>query len=274
MVKQFTVGMVVILALADGGCGGSKETIDTSSVEARFEKARQLFDKEDYLQAVTEFQAITLQFPGSTLADDAQFYLAECHYKRGEFLLAAYEFAELKRSYAASPLVPNAQFKLGMCYYEMSPVSKLDQQYTQKARDELQAFVEYYPSNDSAANADVYIRELTNRLAKKSYETAQLYATMEYYKAATIYYDDVIENYHDTDFAPPAYLGKIQALMARKKYREADIEVTRFITTFPNSVFRSQADKLKKDIEDAIGSGSDRSTGQKEISSGIQQRLQ
>jgi outer membrane protein assembly factor BamD len=249
VVKHLALIMLVVLA----GCGGSKQVVDTTSAEVRFEKAKALFDKEDYLDAINEFQAITLQFPGATLADDAQYYLAECHFKRGEYILAAYEYQELKRSYAASPLVPDAQFKLGMCYYELSPSSKLDQQYTVKARDELQAFVEYYPSNDSAVSAARYIEELTDRLAKKKFETAQLYSIMEYYRAAVIYYDDVIENYHDTQYAPPAYIGKIKALIARNKYRDASLEVNKFISTFPNSVFRGQADDLKKRIDNALG---------------------
>jgi outer membrane protein assembly factor BamD len=272
VVKQYATALAVLFVLS--GCGGSKEIVDTTSAEARFDKAKAMFDNGNYLEAINEFQAITLQFPGATLADDAQYYLAECHFKRGEYILAAYEYAELKRSYAASPLVPDAQFKLGMCYYEMSPNAKLDQQYTLKARDELQAFVEYYPSNDSAVSAAHYIEELTERLAKKKYDTAQLYSAMEYYRAAVIYYDDVIENYHDTKWAPPSYIGKIKALIARNKYGEASLEVTKFISSFPNSVFRGQAEDLKKKIDDALEEAPNAASSQGSVPPESHQQLQ
>jgi TolA-binding protein len=42
-----------------------------------------LFDKEDYLEAINEFTIITLQFQGSQHAADAQFYLGDCRFKRG-----------------------------------------------------------------------------------------------------------------------------------------------------------------------------------------------
>lgn len=251
---------LMCLGMTFAGCGGAKDAQRSMTAEERFEKAKSLFDNEDLLEAINEFQAITLQFPGSSLADDAQFYLGECHFVRREYLLAAYEYSELKRSYPASPLVPDAQFKLGMAYYEISPVSKLDQKYTQKALEELQTFVEYYPSHPQAIAAEQNIRELTNRLAKKSYETAQLYSIMELYRASAFYYDDVTENYHDTDYAPLSYLGKVEALIARKKYREAEVVINRFISAFPNSILRGRADKLKRQIEEGID-GSDPVTG-------------
>jgi outer membrane protein assembly factor BamD len=240
------------LVMVFAGCGGSKDVQRSLTAEERFEKAKSLFDNEDYLEAINEFQAITLQFPGSSLADDAQFYLGECHFERREYLLAAYEYSELKRSYPASPLVADAQFKLGMAYFELSPPSRLDQKYTRKALEELQTFVEYYPSHAQAVPAEQHIQDLTDRLAKKSYETAQLYKTMELYRASAFYYEDVIEKYHDTEYAPLAYLGKAEVLIARKKYREAEVVVDRFISVFPNSVLRGQADKLKRQIDEVL----------------------
>jgi outer membrane protein assembly factor BamD len=234
-----------------GGCGSSHEAAPPS-VEERFAQAKKMFDKGDYLDAVNEFTVITLQNQGSTFAADAQYYLGECRFMRGEYLLAVFEYSTLKRNMPASTRVPDAQYKTGLSYYYLAPKSSLDQQYTKKAIDELQSFVEYYPANEHAADANAKIRELTNRLAKKEYETARLYTTMEYYKSAIYYYDDVIEKYHDTDYAPLAYLGKVEVLISRNKYQEASVEINRFIERFPSSVFRNKADGLKESIDQEL----------------------
>jgi len=229
------------------GCGsGHVATILTP--EERFQQAKALYDDEDYLEAINEFRIITLQHPGSEFADDAQFYLGECRFQRGEYLLATHEYGELKRNMPASSLVPDGQFKLGLSYYHLAPKPSLDQQSTKKAIDELQTFVEYYPSHQQASSAEAKIQELNTRLAEKSYETARLYSKMEDYKAAIFYFDDVIEKFHDTKFAPLAYLGKVEALIARKKYDEADSELNKFISLFPNSVLRNEADRLKQKV--------------------------
>lgn len=242
---------VMILAVA--GCGSSKEAA-TLSVEDLFKKAKAQFDDGNYLEAVNEFTVITLQYQGSARAGEAQYYLGECRFKRGEYLLAVFEYSTLKRNIPASPLVADAQYKIGLSYYNLSPKASLDQQYTKKAIDELQSFVEYYPSNPLAVDADAKIKELTTRLAKKEYETAQLYTSLEYYKAAQFYYEDVIEKYHDTQYAPLAYLGKVQVLIARKRYQEASVEINKFIERFPDSVLRHQADQLKESIENELKS--------------------
>ena len=244
-----------ILGLYLTGCS-SKETTRNLSAEERFQHAKALFDDEDYLEAINEFTVVTLQFQASPYADDAQYYLGECRFVRHEYLLAANEYNILKTHMAASPLVPDAQYKIGLCYYNLAPKASLDQQYTKKAIDELQTFVEYYPGNEHAVDASEKIRELTTRLAMKQYNAARLYARMENYKSAIYYYDDVIEKYHDTEYAPLAYLGKIEALIARRKYVDADAELKKFYGRFPNSVLRSEADKLKQRIDQELESKS------------------
>jgi outer membrane protein assembly factor BamD len=250
--RQLYVGLLVSTVLLSN-CGSTKEAV-TLTAEDLFLKAKELFDDGNYLEAINQFTVITLQYQGSSRAAEAQYYLGECRFKRGEFLLAIYEYSTLRRNMPASPLVADAQYKIGMCYYNLSPKVSLDQQYTKKAIDEFQTFVEYYPSNPLAVEADAKIKELTNRLAEKAYQTAQLYTTLEYYKAAQFYYDDVIEKYHDTQYAPLAYLGKVQVLMARKHYQEALVEINRFIERFPDSVLRHKADQLKESVESELKS--------------------
>ncbi len=249
------IGIICCLALLLAGCGGGDVT-KVMSVEDRFAGAKSLFDKGDYLPAVNEFTVITLQYQGSAFAADAQYYLGECRFARGEYLLAAFEYSIVKRNYPANPRVADAQFKLGVAYYKLSPRSSLDQQYTKRSIDELQSFVEYYPSHEKAVEADTIIKELTLRLAKKQYDTARLYRTMEYYRAALYYYDDVIEKYHDTEFAPLSSIGKVELLMSRNRYREAAAESKRFLERYPNSVLRGRMDTLKNEIDDELESQS------------------
>lgn len=250
--------IVLVLVVASfilAGCG-SGEVTTIMGVEDRFAHAKKLFDDGDYLTAINEFTVITLQYQGSAVAPDAQFYLGECRFKREEFLLAAFEYSVVKRNYPANPRVADASYKTAMCYYNLSPKSSLDQQYTRRAIDEFQSFVEYYPANPNAADADVKIRELTTRLAKKQYDTARLYSTMQYYRSALFYYDDVIEKYHDTEYAPLSLIAKVELLMSRNKYSEAAAEASRFLEKYPNSVLRGRMESLKKEIDRELPSPS------------------
>ncbi len=248
MNRIFPVAAVLALVLMLSGCGSSEST-SLGSAEQRFNHAKQLFDNGDYLEALNEFTVVTLQFSGSAFASDAQFYLGECRYNRGEYLLAAFEYQQLKKNYPASPRVAEAQYKLAMAYYQLSPKITLDQQYTRKAIDEFQTFVEYYPGNPHAADADQKIRELTDKLARKEIQVARQYVALGYTKAALFYYDDVIERYHDTEYGPLAYVEKAEYLVQKKRYDEADAVITKFLSLHPNNVLKARAEQVKQDVE-------------------------
>jgi outer membrane protein assembly factor BamD len=257
-VAQYTV-LVALIALAAGaifgGCSSSEQTT-TLSGEDRYARGKALLDDGDYLEAINEFTVVTLQYQGSAVADAAQFSLGECRFRREEYLLAAFEYQQLLRNMPASPLVPDAQFKIGLCYYHLSPKASLDQEYTRKAIDELQTFVEYHPAHEKAVEAEQLIKQLTGRLAKKSYEIARQYATLDYPKAAVFYFDDVIEKYHDTEYAPLAYLGKTRVLLDRRKYSDALQTITTFLEKFPQSEFLKEALLLKSAAERELAPGS------------------
>ncbi len=246
---------IVLCAVACivAACGSSNVTQNLSA-EERFESGKKKFDAGDYLEAINDFDIVKLQFPGSAVADDAQFYLAECRYNREEYLLAAEEYQALKRNMPASPFVPQAQFKTAMCYYTLSPKSVLDQRFAARAIDEFQSFIEYNPTDKLVPEAESKIADLTNRLAKKIYDTAVLYMKLEYFRAATVYFSTVVEKYHDTPYAEPAQFGKAKSLEMRKKYDDAKQEIEKFNEKYPNSELKKDANSLLEEINDHLKS--------------------
>ncbi len=89
-------------------------------------------------------------------------------------------------------------------------------------------------------------------LAKKDYESGMTYMHMEYYKAATYYFDLILDKYHDTEYAEPALLKKVEALTNRKKYTDAKEAVDKFLIKYPTSNMKSDAERMCADIEAKI----------------------
>ena len=233
------------------GCG-SNEPAAQLGAEKRYSLGMKLFNNEDYLDAIEEFKIVTLQFQGSTVADAAQYYLAECRFKREEYILAAYEYEMLIRTMPTSQYVSKARFKRASCYYHLSPQSLLDQTSTRKAIDEFQAFIEYHPTDSLVHDAESRIAELNTKLAKKDYENGLIYLKQDFYKAAIVYFDLVLEKYHDTPYAELAQLKKAESLSMRKKHAEAMQELELFFKKYPNTSHREEADQLVVDIRNRI----------------------
>jgi outer membrane protein assembly factor BamD len=237
-----TVGVLIL-----SGCGTTREA-EQLSVEKRFEHAVQLFKEENYLDAYEEFRIVTLQYQGSTFADEAQFDMGECRYKREEYVLAGYEYDVLVRTMPTSKYVPRARYARAMCYYRLSPAYYLDQTYSRQAVDEFQSFIEYHPTDSLVTQAESKIAELNMKIALKEYENGVTYIHMEYYKAAIVSFDHVLEKYHDTPYAEQAQYKKAEVLLLRKHVNEAKTEIEKFFAKYPNSTLKSDAEKLQKDI--------------------------
>ncbi|MCX6151842.1 MAG: outer membrane protein assembly factor BamD [Ignavibacteriales bacterium] len=229
------------------GCSSSINTTNLTADEY-FKYAKTLFDDEDYLQCVQEFQSILLQFPGNAIADDAQYYLAESHFKKGEYILAAYEYSRLIKDMPASEYLPQAQFMLAQSYFELSPRYQLDQRYTKKAIEEFQAFIDFFPTNAKVAEAEKMIKDLNDKLAEKEFNTAVIYEKLEYWKASIYYYTVVTETYHDSKYCSQAMYNKIKLFANLNDNMNALKEISAFIQKFPTD---SKAEEIKK-LQEAL----------------------
>ncbi len=241
----------LLLSVLMWGCSAR---IDTANLNAdqRLDYAMKLYNNEDYEEAVKEFQAIVLQYPGNAVVDDAQYYLGMTRYNREEYILAAYEFSKLIKNIPASEFVPKAQFMLADCYYQLSPIYSLDQKYTKKSIEEFQAFIDFFPTNEKVTEAEKKIVELNDKLAHKEYNTAYIYEKLEDYKASLIYLNNVIDTYHDTKYAPMAMYKKVMILADKNHDNEALETIDKFLANYPDNQNAKELRDLKTKLEQKL----------------------
>lgn len=238
---------LLLLILLVTACGDGVNT-NLFSPEEYFEYARDLYVDEDYEEALKEFQSILLQYPGSTITDDAQYFLAMTYFKREEFILAAYEFSKLIRDIPASEFVPEAQYMLAESYYQLSPNYQLDQSYTKKSIEEFQAFIDFFPVDSKVEEAEAKIKELNIKLAHKAYSNAYIYERMEYYRAALKYYENVANTYHDTEYAPQALYRKIKINLSEEHTEAALKDIKSFLQKYPDDTNALEVAELEQEL--------------------------
>jgi outer membrane protein assembly factor BamD len=230
----------------------SSVVVNELTPEEHLKYAIELYEEEDYLEAVKEFESILLQYAGSSLIDDAQYYVGLTRYQREEYIIAAYEFSKLIKNMPASSFVADAQFMLAECYYGLSPNYNLDQVYTKKAIEEFQVFIDFFPLNERVHKAEAKINELNEKLAMKNFTVAKIYEKMDYYTASMKYYDYVVETYHDTEYAPRALFRKIMLLMEREREDEALTNMKKFMLLFPENEEAEYIREIKESLEGKI----------------------
>lgn len=247
---NYIVNLIFVLSIAIiiQACVSSDKSdiLPDDTAETAMQKAMQNYEQKKYLTAIDDFSLIKLKFSGTKVVDKAQFFLGMSHYHRKEYIIAAYEFENLLKNYSTSQYTKEARYYRALCFYKLSPDYSLDQTYTQMAISEFQNFIELYPSDSLAKDAQTKIKELRNKLALKDYKAAQLYVTLENYKAADIYFNHIVEEYYDTEWADDALYSKIKLSFSRNKIEQAIKDIEKFEKRFPDSPYLKELKELKK----------------------------
>ena len=207
-------------------------------------------EKEKFLQAQSDFKYVVMRGTGSDLGDDAQYYLGEAFFRNKEYLLAVAEYEKLTRRMAFSPFVEDARFKICEAYRIESPKYYLDQEYTEKALERFQEFLDDFPNSNLNDEALASIESLREKLGLKLYETGILYMKLDEFESAKLTFQTLIDMYYDTDIIQFAYQGMVKALARNKQIDEANAFLRKHKGRLVESELYADAqktiDKMKK----------------------------
>lgn len=199
-------------------CSGSKPDVPVAP-EDRMADAERLAAKGDCRRAILKYEELLSEFPPPHIAERAKYSRTKCRVELKDYDLAIDEFEDFIDSYPKSDLVDNAMHLIAVCYLAQSPRAERDQQNTVKALSELDFMLREYPDSDVREEAERSRAEARGKLAKKEYLNGKLYIRLEYFRAARIYFDIVLDDYGDTEWAAWSALGKAQTYD-----REGDME--------------------------------------------------
>ena len=143
---------------------------------------------------------------------------------------------------------------IGYCYYLESDPFYLDQNYTTKAINQFQLFINTYPFSDKVDQCNELMGTLRERLAQKELETARLYFNTEKYKAAVTSFEVFMKEYPDSRYREEAHFMLIRSafnlaevsISSKKKNRYLDAIdwYEDFIDKYPTSVFQKDAESI------------------------------
>jgi tol-pal system protein YbgF len=120
MLEEKTRGEKVSVNVLDGGSlAPGQLPVPGGSDRDNYQAAFELLKQQRYEPAALAFQQFLVSFPGSQLADNAQYWLAESYYVTDQFNDALAQFANVINQFPDSRKVPDALLKMGYCNYEL-----------------------------------------------------------------------------------------------------------------------------------------------------------
>ena len=233
---------VLIFAVSFVACsrGGFKTQ---ESPRGQFDVAMELYNKNNNFKSQMAFQRLIYSFPGQTFIDTAQYYLAMSFYNMKDYPEAVTEFRRLLTSYPTSAFADDAQYQIAMSFYKQSPKYYHDQSDTYDAIDEFSVFLSRYPRSSLKEEAQARLSELFDKLAKKLYKSGELYLKLHDYEPALIYFQQVRDNYPNSEWARYAFYYSGEALRRQGKVSDALETFQNFVLAFPDSDLAKKAHK-------------------------------
>lgn len=228
-----TVFLAGALGAVTACASGSKyQGLDAPAV---YRLAQEEFANEDYRDAAETLDRLLLVFPTFEQAAEAHYMMAEAYFLSEQYITASSEYVRFLDRYPAHPDAPVAA--LGVCrsYSELSPISQRDQTFTEQALTVCRNVVADHPDHEVAREAAELSNAMRGKLARKIYDNGAYYLRRQLYDSSIIYFEDVVDAYPETEWAPKALLGMIEAYEKIGYEDERDTARDRLLSQYPDS---------------------------------------
>ena len=175
---------------------------DVDEAQKMYDHASKSFRKKYYDEAIAEFEKLKNTYPFSKYAVEADLKIADALFQKREYADAADDYRSFSKLHPKHELVDYATYRVGLSLFLEAPKAvDRDQASTEKAMEELRAFIQQFPDSKYAEDASKKIGEGRERLAAKELYVGRYYVKHRKWKASISRLQNVVDHYPDTDSA-------------------------------------------------------------------------
>jgi outer membrane protein assembly factor BamD len=143
-------------------------------------------------RAVTIFANVVRTAPYGKYTARAQFDIGLAREKQGANDAAIQAYQAVVDKFPNEPVAVNAQYQIGYIWFTASQLGTKDAAAAANAKTAFEDFLFHYPKSEKAAQARKNLEILEHKQTTNSYRVAKFYDKQKYYRAAVIYYNEVI----------------------------------------------------------------------------------
>lgn len=166
--------------------------------------------------SVEIFTKVVENAPYGPLAAKAQYKLGLVLKGLGSYYEAEEAFSKVVSNYPESEWAQAAKFQIASTRAKLSKSPDYDQGATKEAKEKFEEFVKNNPDVKLSEEAEKNIQELSEKEAQTNYNIARFYEKQKDYRAAKIYYNDIIDNHPGSIWAAKS-LERIKIIEKRGK---------------------------------------------------------
>jgi outer membrane protein assembly factor BamD len=143
-------------------------------------------------RAVAIFANVVRTAPYGKYTARAQFDIGLAREKQGANDAAIQAYQAVVDKFPNEPIAVDAQYQIGYIWFTAAQLGTNDASAAGNAKTAFQDFLFHYPKSEKAAQARKNLDILEHKQTTNSYKVAKFYDKQKYYRAAVIYYNEVI----------------------------------------------------------------------------------
>src|SRR5437868_9927569 len=143
-------------------------------------------------RAVTIFANVVRTAPYGRYTARAQFNIGMAREKQGANDAAIQAYQAVVDKFPNEPIAVDAQYQIGYIWFTAAQLGTNDAAAANNAKTAFQDFLFHYPKSEKAPQARKDLDILEHKQTSNSYKVAKFYDKQKYYRAAVIYYNEVI----------------------------------------------------------------------------------
>jgi outer membrane protein assembly factor BamD len=143
-------------------------------------------------RAVDIFAWIIRTAPYGKYTARAQFDIGLAREKQGANDAALQAYQAVIDKFPNEPIAADAQYQIGYIWFRAAKSGTKDIAATNNARTAFQDFLFRYPNSEKAPQARANLQQLEHKSISSSFDVARFYDKQKAYRAAVIYYNEVI----------------------------------------------------------------------------------
>ena len=145
-------------------------------------------------RAVEIFAAIVRTAPFGRYTARAQFDIGLARQKQHANDAAIQAYQAVIDKFPSDPIAADAQYQIGYIWYEAARLGSNDRGAAEKAQNAFEDFLFRYPKSEKAPQARENLEHLQQRVTGDAMKIARFYDKKKAYRAAVIYYNEVIHD--------------------------------------------------------------------------------
>src|SRR6267143_6122322 len=172
-------------------------------------------------RAVTVFANVVRTAPYGKYTARAQFDIGLVREKQGANDAAIQAYQAVVDKFSNEPIAVDAQYQIGYIWFTAAQLGTNDAAAANNAKTGFQDFLFHYPKSEKAAQARKDLDILEHKQTSNSFKVAKFYDKQKYYRAAVIYYNEVIRQQPGSEESNKA---KKRIDQLRAKYGDAALQ--------------------------------------------------